>query len=140
MQRIPLIQTMERRSGELWNKLHLQALFKFNNFFVLSFVASCLLLFLPCENAVSLSCPKPMEPSESQSIRLDSKIIWVFRLNSAATGSLTWDHITNTTNNILSVRKSSVMGGCSTAHRQRVCSVPLSESLFFTCSLLIERT
>lgn len=140
MQRIPLIQTMERRSGELWNKLHLQALFKFNNFFVLSFVASCLLLFLPCENAVSLSCPKPMEPSESQSIRLDSKIIWVFRLNSAATGSLTWDHITNTTNNISSVRKSSVMGGCSTAHRQRVCSVPLSESLFFTCSLLIEHT
>lgn len=89
-----------KESGELRNKLHLQALFKFNNFFVLSFVVSCLLLFLPCENAVSLSCPKPMEPSESQSICLDSKIIWVFRLNSAATGSLTWDHSTNTANNI----------------------------------------
>lgn len=46
-------------------------------------------LFLPFENAVSLSCPNPVEPSESQSILLDSKIICVFRLNSVATGSLT---------------------------------------------------
>ena len=40
---------------------------------------------------MSLSCPKPMEPSESHSERLEIRIICVFRLNSAATGSLTYE-------------------------------------------------
>ena len=39
---------------------------------------------------MSLSCANPIEPSESQSVLLASKIICVFRLNSVATGSLTY--------------------------------------------------
>lgn len=39
---------------------------------------------------MSLSWPKPVEPSESHRLLFDNKNICVFRLNSTATGSLTW--------------------------------------------------
>lgn len=44
---------------------------------------------IPSEKATSLSCPKPIEPSDSHSVFLERRNIWVFKLNSAATGSLT---------------------------------------------------
>lgn len=50
---------------------------------------------LPSEKATSLSWPKPMEPSESHKLLLDSKNICVFRLNSTATGSLTCGRMHN---------------------------------------------
>lgn len=46
---------------------------------------------LPSEKATSLSCPKPIDPSDSQSVFLERRNIWVFKLNSAATGSLTYN-------------------------------------------------
>lgn len=47
----------------------------------------------PSEKATSLSWPNPIDPSESHRVLLDSKNIWVFRLNSTATGSLTYKYI-----------------------------------------------
>lgn len=44
---------------------------------------------IPSAKATSLSCPNPMDPSDNQRLFLESRYIWVFKLNSAATGSLT---------------------------------------------------
>lgn len=46
---------------------------------------------IPSAKATSLSCPNPMDPSDNQRLFLESRYIWVFKLNSAATGSLTYN-------------------------------------------------
>lgn len=123
------------------NKKESKELCKFTSFDLNSetFYACYLfsIFFLPWENAVSLSWPKPIEPSESHSIRLDSKIICVFRLNSVATGSLTWNHRTNPINNVqLRKKKHSINLGYVDSVTCTTCECTLSISWNLSASHL----